>query len=573
MKASRVALASGLTLGLLGLIGGAQVGTPRADAAGQGVINYALPPDTNLTWYFPLVNGSNNTVYNAQYINMLYTPLFTINNQLGIDYQYAAATSITYNKQGTVYHVTLNHNLKWSNGQKVTSADVMFTWKLLQATSAKNAPLPWPYAGAGTGDVPQGIKSVVPNGPYAFTVTLKAPANQDWFIYDGLSDFTPLPASAWNKYPNNITEEIKWLGSQATNPSIDSVVDGPYKIGKIQSGQYWILNPNTKYSGPGPKARDRVVFDYEGSNASEFAALKTGTIQVGYVDLSEYGALPTIRNIDRTFAGYNFGEQLLGLNMHSNAEGGLGPVFKQLYIRQAIQEAINQPLIDRTVMHGYAPAQVGPIPSVPSTRFLDPRLKSLLYPYNPKHAKALLTSHGWKEVHGVMTKGGMKLAFPLLYSSGSQTTTEEMELVQSSLQKIGIKLSLQPQQFSTLVATITTPADESKWDAVSGIGISYGGSYPSGEEIYEPSGSLDFVGYANPHETALIKDTFKPQASEAAVLKTFYNYEYYTTEQLPFIWLNNEGTIIAIQKDVNGANANTLNPVTDTPLFQYMSVK
>lgn len=570
MKASRIAIASGLALSLVALMGAARVHTPSATKkAVAGTINVALPPATNLTWYFPLVNGSNNTVYNQQVQNELYLPLYYINNKLGIDYQYGAATNVTDNKQGNIYHVFLNKKLRWSNGRAVTSADVLWTWKILQAISAKNAPQPWPYAGAGSGDVPQGIKSVVANGPYEFTVTLKKPANQDWFIYNGLADFQPLPEFAWNKYPKNTMREIKWLGAQATNPKIDTVVDGPYTLAKAVTSQYWILNPNQRYNGPGPKARDRIIEDYEASNAAEFAALRTGAIQVGYVDLSEYGAIGSLKGIDRTFPGFNFGEYFVGLNFHSNAEGGMGPIFSQLYVRQAIQEAINQNAIDKSVYHGFAPAQYGPIASTPSTKFFDPVLKKPLYAYNLAHAKKLLISHGWKDVNGVMTKGGKQLAFPIIYASGSQATTQMMELIQANLKQIGVQMSLVPEQFSTLVTTITTPADENKWAAVSGIGIDYGGSYPTGEQEFMPSGSLDFQGYSNAHETALIKATFKPQPTEAAVMKTFYQYEYYTAQQLPVVWVPNAGGINAVEHNVKGVTQATLNPTTLYPLYQY----
>ena len=41
------------------------------------------------------------------------------------------------------------------------------------------------------------------------------------------------------------------------------------------------------------------------------------------------------------------------VNLHANAQGGMGPVFSQLFVRQAIQEAINQKAIDQSVDHGY----------------------------------------------------------------------------------------------------------------------------------------------------------------------------------------------------------------------------
>lgn len=543
-------------------------GNSVAKVVTGGNINVGLPPATNLTWYFPLLNASNNTEYNGQLVNELYVPLFYVNSKLGIDYNYGAATNITYNKLGTVYHVSLNKHLTWSNGTPVTSADVLFAWQLLQALSAKNVAQPWPWAAAGTGDIPQGIKSVVANGKYAFTVTLKKPANQDWFIYNGLANFAPLPAAQWNKYPNSPAQEAKYLGAQATNPSIDSVVDGPYTLGKVASSQYWVLKPNKHYTGPGPKAKESITLTYEASNAASFAALKSGTLQQAGVDFSDYGAIKSLK-LDTTFTGFNFGEYFVGLNLNSKAEGGLGPVFNQLYVRQAIQEGIDQNAINKSVYHGLAPAQYGPIPSTPATKFLDPALKKPLYPYNLTKAKGLLTSHGWKEVKGVMTKNGQSLSFPLIYTSGSEATTQMMELVQADLAKIGVKVQLEPQPFATLVGTITTAADEGKWDAVSGIGITYGGSYPTGQEEYLPGGGLNLSSYSNAKETALINATLKPAANETDILNTFYKYEYYTSQQLPVIWVPNAGNIFAVENNLKGVTPASINATTGYPLFQY----
>ncbi|NMP24864.1 hypothetical protein HIJ39_21390 [Sulfobacillus sp. DSM 109850] len=179
--------------------------------AAGGTIVYALPSDTNLTWFFPLANLSNNSLYNFQLVDQLYKPLIWINDKYGIDWKDSIAQKITYNKAGTVYHVFMNPRWKWSDGTPVTSSDVLWTWKIIQAISNKNAPTPWPYVGAGTGDIPAGVQSVTANGKYEFTVTLKQPANQEWFIYNGLSQLLPLPEQAWNKYPGNITQEISYL--------------------------------------------------------------------------------------------------------------------------------------------------------------------------------------------------------------------------------------------------------------------------------------------------------------------------------------------------------------------------
>lgn len=572
MKAHRMALAGGLAVSMAAIVAGCGISTAASHNAALkpvrgGTIVVALPPQTNLTWYFPLSNSSNNTLYNGQLNAAMYLPLLYTNNKYNIQYQNSVADKVTYNPAGTVFHVFLNKKWHWSDGKPVTSADVLWTWKIIQAISAKNAPAPWPYTGAGTGDIPQGVKSVQANGPYEFTVTLKQPANQQWFIYNGLGQLQPLPMQAWNKYPTNLHKEIVYLGKEATNPNFDTVVDGPYKLASAVSSQSWKLVPNTKYSGP--HALSTIILAYQGSNSSEFAALKTGAVQVGYVNLSEYGARGELKGVDKLWAGYNFGYQFLSLNLNSKAQGGMGPIFQQLYVRQALEMAIPQPAIDNSIYHGFAPPQYGPIPSKPATSFLDPALNKPTYPYNLAKAKKLLTSNGWKESGGVMTKNGQKLAFTIMYSSGDQATTDEMALIQSDFARIGVKVTLDPQPFASMVGIITNPADEGKWAAVSGIGITYGGSYPSGEEVFKNGGGLDFFGFNDPTENALITKTTQPAANAQANLKTFFKFESYTAQQLPVLFINNPGTIEAVATNVHGVNQSTLNPVTGYPLWQY----
>ena len=157
-----------------------------------GVLIYALPPATNITWYFPIENGSNDTVANAMLSQQLYPGLFTINNQDAIDFRNGFATKITYNPTGTVYTIYLKKNWKWSDGTPVTAQDVVWDYSLIKATDASSAPAPWPNYNNGNGGVPKDVKSVVAVGKYMVKVTLNKPVNQQWFIYNGIGQLQRL---------------------------------------------------------------------------------------------------------------------------------------------------------------------------------------------------------------------------------------------------------------------------------------------------------------------------------------------------------------------------------------------
>ena len=95
------------------------------------------------------------------------------------------------------------------------------------------------------------------------------------------------------------------------------------------------------------------------------------------------------------------------------------------------------------------------------------------YPYSPSHAKALLTSHGWKVVlNGVTTcakpgtaadecgagiKAGEGLSFQYLYQSGVVSFDAQIQELASSWAQAGIKLQLEAKAFGDVISAAFTP--------------------------------------------------------------------------------------------------------------------
>lgn len=110
--------------------------------AGKGTVVMALPPLIGINWYQPLRPVAYNSVYDAWAASLMYKGLLHIGTTGKIDLKRSVAQSVKWNKQGTVYTVTINPKWHWSNGSSVTAQDVQFTWDLIKASSAKNAPTP-----------------------------------------------------------------------------------------------------------------------------------------------------------------------------------------------------------------------------------------------------------------------------------------------------------------------------------------------------------------------------------------------------------------------------------------------
>ncbi|GLG01440.1 oligopeptide-binding protein OppA [Alicyclobacillus hesperidum subsp. aegles] len=532
-----------------------------------GTLVVALPPSTNITWYLPIENAGNASIYNAQLVTQMYPNVIYINNQYQVDYNNSFADKITYNPAGTVYTISLKKNWKWSDGKPVTANDVVWDYNLIKATDSKNAPAPWPNYNAGSGGVPANVKSVVATNPYTVTITLNKPVNQQWFIYNGIGQLTALPEHAWNKYPNDINQEIAYLGKEATDPSFFTVVDGPFKLVSAKSSQSWTLVPNPTFGGH-KSTLDKLIFQYEASSDAEFSALKTGNVNLGYLDLSQYGSKDALTSAgDVITPAYNFGYYFIELNQQKGSP--MYAAFSDVKVRQALEYAIDQNTINNEIYHGYAPAQYGPIPATPKTVFLDPKLAKPLFPFNLNKAKQLLESDGWKMQNGVMTKNGQQLKFELMYPTGGESTTQMMELIQQDWKQIGVVVTLKPVQLAEEFGIMNNSSQPGKWAAAAGTGITYGGSYPSGEQLFEPGG-LDNFGYNDPTLDKLIAKTTEPSASQAASQQAFFAYEEYVSKQVPVLWNNAVASLSVAAPNVHNATPEYLNPTTEYPLFNYI---
>ena len=139
-------------------------------------------------------------------------------------------------------------NWKWSNGEQVTSRDVQFWMNMMFVEAPK-----FNWCDYTPGYFPDNIASVA--YPNADTVVfhLKTSLNPTWFLYNELSQITPMPI-AWDRTsasgptptastPNlpdttkaGVAKVYDYLNTQATDVAsyasspLWSVVDGPWKL-------------------------------------------------------------------------------------------------------------------------------------------------------------------------------------------------------------------------------------------------------------------------------------------------------------------------------------------------------
>jgi peptide/nickel transport system substrate-binding protein len=549
--------------------------TPASTASGAapvtgGTAVLAEPPATtpDYIWpYTPSASFSDINTDNLQYL--LYRPLywFGLNGQPVVNNSLSLANPPMFN--GEKVTITLKHYV-WSNGTQVTAQDVMF-WLNMELAEPANF-------GGFTG-FPANVKDITVVSPTELTMVMDQAYSPTWFQYNDLSQVTPMPL-AWDRTTsgpsscattvsdcaavyNYLNTQSKDLSTYASSP-IWGVVDGPWKLSAFNADGHVTFVPNKSYSGPvKPRlaAFEEVPFT---TDAAEYDVLQSPSsstkIDVGYLPQQDAPAKPANAATGTNplaGKGYTLDPwQIWGINyyvLNYQSTTGNGPVFKQLYFRQALAYLMNQAAVIAGPLRGYGTATVGPVPNTPATSFLSPKGKQgSQFPYDPVKAKSLLTSHGWAVVpNGVTTcanpslcgpgiKKGQGLSFNFPYATGISWIASEMTQLQSNAASVGIKLNLDAEPFNQVTDTAggncvvtKSPCD---WDMANwGGGWSFAPNFlPTGEELFQCAAVANSGGYCDTANDGLISKTLT-----SGNLSYMYQWQDYLSTQLPVEWQPN----------------------------------
>ncbi len=544
-----------------------------------GVVDEAEDPGASPNAIFPVQPATDSNGYNGNLMDALWPLLQYVG--VGPDAaKESMYSSLTYSDNDTTLKIVLKP-WRWSDGAPVTSRDFTFFFNLVKAAGTNW----WGYVN--NSEFPYNVSSVQTPNSSTIVLHLTRPYNPYFFTEQELTDVQLLPQQAWDKTSANgpvgnydettsgakavlafLQKEGADMATFATSP-LWKVVDGPWSLKSFNSNGYYSLVPNTNYSGPVKPVISEFVNTPFTTDIAELNQLRVGnTLTIGYLpnnDLAQAGALKA--------EGYS----LVSVPTPGVAEivpneynAQVGPILRQLYVRQAMEDLIDRPLIVSKVFAGYADPGSGPVPVLTGGPWVSPLEKAGgPYPYSPPTAIALLRSHGWKIApQGVSTcqspgtgpadcgagiTKGEPLTFTLTYSSGLATFDEQEADIQATEAAAGIKIVLKSEPFNTLSATVGTcfatnhPAAQCGWQLVD-YGYNPYALYPAGDGLFNTDGSGNYGGYSSPAMNSLINATEYGAGSAS----TFYSYEDYAARQLPFLWLPDQSNLYVYKSNLGG---------------------
>jgi peptide/nickel transport system substrate-binding protein len=584
-----------------GVAGAASKTTATWAEAPQATPNFILP-------FYPAQLCSVNNVEQFQFL--MYRPLYWFGVGSSPNENASLSLGQTPKFSGDTVTVDLK-NYKWANGESVTAQDVVFFMNIYHAEPAN-------FCGYVKGDFPDNVTNVTASGT-TVTFTFNKAYNQHWVLYNELSQITPFPiawditaaggspgsggcssaaygtadaacakvytflSNAAGFNANNPSAANNSLSTYATNP-LWQIVDGPWKLKSFNPDGENSMVPNPSYSGPvKPTLKLFTELPYT-SGDSEFNALVGGNLDVGYIDESEisqgttnpYKAGPNNPRLSSTYdlsPLYTFAINYFPENFDSNANGGVtGKIFSQLYIRQAMQYLINQPLYIKKIFKGYAVPTYGPVPTSPPNPYSSKLENSNPYPYSPAKAKAALVDNGWKVVPngtdtcikagtakgdcGAGIPAGTPLKFTEQYASGVPTSTQEDTAMKAAWSSEGINVTLSGASFDTVIGNAISCPNGCSWQMQEWNGgwTFAPDYYPSGEDLFQLGSEANYGDYNDAENNTLITQTIDTN-------KPLTQWENYLAKQLPDFFQPNEAyALTEYNKDLSGVTPQ--NPFT-----------
>ncbi len=587
-----------LTIGLaVPNISGAASSLPPSTAS--NTITFAEGPTASPNYIFPYLSCSYFSVDNLnQFQELMYRPVYWFG--LGASSAYVPKLSTADKPVFSNGDKTVTVNMKgwkFADGQTVNAQSVMFFLNMYKAD-------PTNYCGYNKGyGIPDQVKSASGSGN-AVTINFTTSVNPGWILYNYLSELTPMPDTwdvtapgktstcATGKYGAASTITAckaveKYLDTQASKESTytssfwTSGTDGPWKLQAFDNLGNVTFVPNPTYSGP-VKAQKGIDYVKElafTTATAEENDLRAGTLDLGYVD-------PTVLTANAPAPG-KVGPNWSAIASNYTLFSGSGWDFNyapfnfspkdpkaaevsQPYIRQALQEAVDQLGVIQKVDKGYGFPIDSPLP--PNTPSSVSGLKGSgvpnPYPFNLAAAKKLLTSHGWKLVGnvdecespgtgssdcGAGIAKGANLDFAIVWASGQASLDDTFNTEIADWDSIGFNFTHSEDTFNNVIADCEagTKFQICSW----GGGWIYAPDYyPSGETLFAPGGGFNVGTYSNAKLTAAIKTTTFGTA-------TLGKYATLAADQLPVLYQPELAAISEVKNNLKSKIGFVPNPL------------
>jgi peptide/nickel transport system substrate-binding protein len=340
---------------------------------------------------------------------------------------------------GLTYTFKLRKGLKWSDGQPLTSDDVLFTYSLHWDPKYKAVNSPR------RSDFETYVASMSAPDPETFTVTTKQ-------IYAPFLANMGGPNFGIGIVPRHVLGSMdpKALNTTDFNRA-PSVSNGVFKYVKWDQGQQVVLARNDNFWG-GKSYVDQYVYKVLPDQVTVANQMKTGEIDFAAVGEPYVDDLKTHAD---TLAVVTFDVAIFDFYAYQlDPAKPAGKLFADRNVRQALLYALNRQQIVDSLYFKYASVATGPVPPVHAWAYnKDAKPK---YTFDKAKAESMLDAAGWKKgASGIREKDGVPFKFEVMTNAGNKVREGIVQVLQQQWADIGVQCTPRLIQFPELVSQIT----------------------------------------------------------------------------------------------------------------------
>ncbi|MEM9246125.1 MAG: ABC transporter substrate-binding protein [Cyanobacteria bacterium P01_F01_bin.153] len=480
---------------------------------------------------------------------------------------------------GRRYIFTLQDNLRWSDGEPITSEDVVFSFNDVYFNPK----------------IPSSSADIFRIGAEGKFPTIKALDSQRVEVVLPEAFAPLLNSMSASILPEHVLKKTVTETNSKGEPvflttwGLDTkpeelVSNGPYKIESYATSQRVIFEKNPYYWGkdqdgnPLPKI-DRFIWQIVESQDTALLQFRSGGLDLLGVTPDYFSLLK--REEERgNFTIYEDGpvssKSFITFNLNKRTKNGKPVVepyksvwFNDVRFRKAIAHAIDRPTLINNIYRGLGEAQNSPL-SLQSPYYKADGLPT--YDYSLDQARALLKEAGFSDRNGVLYDGdGNEVRFTLMTNAGNKIREAMVSQIKQDLSKVGIQVDIQALAFGTLVDKLDTTLD---WEACV-LGLTGGVEPHGGTNVWNVNGRLHMFNQSPPAGEPLegwvaadwekeISDLYVKgsQTVDEVERKAIYGEsQRLIQEQLPFIYLIAPLSIGAARDSIVGVDYNALGGV------------
>lgn len=507
--------------------------TGAAKNGGQLVISQYQPFDNTFIPNLSTIGFTQNLVYYA------FDPLFTMDKNYNVVSD--LADKYSWSADHKTITITLKPTAKWSDGQPITSDDVLLYLDFMDSKDYVNT-----YQGQ-LESVVDDIKGANPNGKtesFAKLGGFERVSDKVFKIHFAKKNIHEMVFNilSWYPLPSHILKGIPF--SQYLDMNYDrmpSVTSGAYTFAKVNGTDSVVMNANPHYVMGKPHISSVV---WKTVNAD----VAPGMLEGNQIDYLMNGVQPKdVANI----------EKMSNIVLHHPVDQGyfdLGlkdsrPYFKNVKVRQAFMYAINRALLVKAVVKGYgnvANTPISPTMFGYTTKGINP------YAYSPSRANQLLNQAGWKKSSNgqrMLPGGKQPVNLTLGYPSNDPVRTTAAIQIQQDLGAVGIQVSLKSfAKSSTMYEEVASGQLDMWMGQESGLG-----PYPNIQSLWGSKNSENeqFNAWMDAKNDELIAAANSDKAANTTYYKNALDaWLRYMNQQVPAVFLWNKDALYVFNKRV-----------------------